>query len=188
MTSHPLEGRRVDLAEYHSLIRDGALGEDDRVELLDGTITAMTPQGVAHARIICELTDHFAYAIRGAAKLRVQLPLTLPDHSEPEPDVAIVSLDEARRRDGHPRSALLVVEVARDSLTKDRHVKGAIYARAGVTEYWIVDVDACAIEVHRDPDRDAARYGSVRRFVAPDSLAPVAFPRASLALKDLFES
>lgn len=188
MMSHPLAGRRVGLAEYHSLIRDGVLSEDDHVELLDGTITAMTPQGVAHARIICELTDHFAYAVRGAAKLRVQLPLTLPDNSEPEPDLAIVSLDEARRRDGHPRSALLVVEVARDSLTKDRHVKGAIYARAGVTEYWIVDVDACAIEVHRDPERVAGRYATVLRVAATETLVPVVLPRAGLALNVLFES
>ncbi len=175
------------MAEYHALVRDGVLGEDDRVELLGGTITAMTPHGVAHARAICELTEHFA-ATRGDAKLRVQLPLTLGDDSEPEPDLALVTLEEARRTDGHPRSALLVVEVARESLKRDRELKGAIYARAGVTEYWIVDVAACAIEVHRDPGRDAGRYATVLRAVAPESLVPVAFPRAGLALNVLFEA
>jgi Uma2 family endonuclease len=186
MSPHPLAGRRVSLAEYHSLVRDGGLGEDDKVQLLGGTIVAMTPQGVAHARVIRELNEHFVLAVSGRAKVLVQLPLTLGDDSEPEPDVALISRDEASRPDGHPRTALLVVEVAGESLRQDRELKSELYARAGIPEYWIVDLDARCLELYRDPDRAAGRYRSALRAAVPDSIAPAAFPDAILPIDLLF--
>ncbi len=186
MSLHPLAGRAVRRAEYHSLIRDGVLREDDKVELLRGTITAMTPQGIAHARAIVFLTEHLVLAAGAAVKVRVQLPLTLGDDSEPEPDVALVSAVEAARTDEHPRAALLVVEVAGDSLPQDRGVKAEIYARAGIPEYWIVDLQARAVEVHRDPDPAGGRYASRQRSAAPGTLAPLALPHAALPVDALF--
>lgn len=186
MVSHPLAGRRATLGEYHALIRDGLLDEDDHVELLRGIVVPMTPQGIVHARVIRELTEHFVLAVRGVAKVLVQLPLTVGEDSEPEPDLAVVSLAEADRRDGHPRSALIVIEVAGDSLRTDRSLKGEIYARAGVAEYWIVNLEERCIEVHRDPDPRAARYGAMFRVAGTECVAPVAFPGASLPVALLF--
>lgn len=186
MVSHPLAGRRATLGEYHSLIRDGLLGEDDRVELLRGIVVSTTPQGIARARAVRELTEHFVLAARGVAKVLVQLPLTVGEDSEPEPDLAVITLAEADRRDGHPRSALLVVEVAGDSLRDDRGLKREIYAGAGVPEYWIVNLEERCIEVHRDPDPPGARYTAAFRVGETESVAPVALPGARLAVALLF--
>jgi Uma2 family endonuclease len=186
MGSHPLAGRRATLDEYHSLIRDGLLGEDDHVELLRGIVVDMTPQGIAHAHAVRELTEHFVIALRGLAKVLVQLPLTIGDDSEPEPDVAVVSLAEAGRRDAHPRSALLVVEVAGDSLHSDRTLKRELYAIASVPEYWIVNLEERCLEVHRDPDPAGARYAVAFRVAETESVAPIAFPGARLAVAVLF--
>ncbi len=186
MDSHPLAGRRATLGEYHSLVRDGRLDEDDHVELLRGIVVPMTPQGIAHARVVRELNEHFVLAVRGLAKVLVQLPLTLGEDSEPEPDLAVVSLAEADRRDGHPRSALLVVEVAGDSLRKDRTLKRELYAAAGVPEYWIVNLEERCLEVHRDPDPIGARYAAAFRVAETGSVAPVAFPAAGLPIALLF--
>jgi Uma2 family endonuclease len=186
MAAHPLAGRRVTLPEYHSLVRDGVLREDDEVQLLRGTIVEMTPQGVTHARAIRALTRHFVVAVGSAADVLVQLPLTLPDDSEPEPDLALVGPDEAARRDGHPRSALLVIEVAGDSLRQDREVTREIYAAAGIPEYWIVDLEGRCVEVHREPAPRTGRYATVFRVSEIDTVAPVAFPDAALSVAALF--
>lgn len=173
-------GRHCTLAEYHSLVRDGVLEEDERVQLLRGTLVAMTPQGVAHAHAIRELIQCFVLAVTGRAKVLVQLPLTLGHDSEPEPDLAIVTLADAARVGGHPSAALLVVEVAGDSLAQDRGVKREIYARASIPESWIVDLAGRAVEVYRDPDASAGVYRGVSRFGGEALLAPLAFPDSSL--------
>lgn len=186
MRSHRLAGRAATLAEYHSMIRDGVLDEDDRVELLRGMLVAMTPQGVPHARAIRALTKHFAAAVHDAAEVLVQLPLTLDGDSEPAPDLALVDPAEAARTDSHPRSALLVVEVAGDSLRQDPTVKCEIYARAGVPEYWIVDLEGRCVEVHRDPRPGAGTYASVTRCTETETLVAGAFPEPGLPVARLF--
>ncbi len=187
MASHPLAGRRATLDEYHSMIRDGVLREDDRVQLLRGMIVAMTPQGLAHARAIRTLTNFFVPALQGRAEVLVQLPLTLPGDSEPEPDVALIGLEEAARRDSHPRSALLVVEVAGDSLGQDRGVKRDMYAAAGIPEYWIVDLAGRRVEVYRHVQPGAGSYATVSTVAGPDGIAPLSFPDVELAVGTLFD-
>ena len=92
--------------EYHRLIEAGTLGEDDHVQLIAGAVVAMTPQGPAHALAIQNLTRLVAQGLAADLALRPQLPLTLPDDSEPEPDLAVVRLADARSREHHPRTAL----------------------------------------------------------------------------------
>ena len=70
----------------------------------------------------------------------------------------MVRLADARSREHHPRTALLVVEVAGDSLRLDRQTKAALYARAGIPEYWIVNLAESTVEVHRDPDPETGVY------------------------------
>lgn len=186
MNLHPLAGRAMPRAEYHALIRDGVLDEDDKVELLRGTITAKPPEGVAHARAIVFLNEHFVLAVSPAVKVRVQMPLTLGDDSEPEPDIALVTAAEAARTDEHPHTALLVVEVAGSSLKQDRELKAGIYARAGIPEYWIVNLEARCVEVHRDPDPLDGRYATLLTTTAPDVVVPTGLPHAALRMDTLF--
>ncbi len=186
MNPHPLAGRAMPRADYHALIRDGVLDEDDKVELLRGTIRAMPPEGVAHARAIVFLNEHFVLAVSPAVKVGVRLPLTLGDDSEPEPNIALVTEAEAARAEEHPHSALLVVEVAGASLKQDRELKADIYARAVIPEYWIVNLEARCVEVHRDPDPHAGRYATILTSTAPGVVVPTGLPHAALHIERLF--
>jgi Uma2 family endonuclease len=152
--------RRIRVDEYHRMIAAGILGEDERVQLVDGLLVAMTPQGRPHAFVIQKLNRLLVRTLPDDFEVLTQLPLTLTDDSEPEPDLAVVKAQDAASRTEHPTTALLIIEVAGESLRFDRRSKAALYARAGVPEYWIVNLSEAAIEVHRGPDAAAGAYGT----------------------------
>ena len=108
--------RRIRTDEYHRMISAGILSEDEHLELLSGLIVKMTPQGVPHAAVIQRLTRLLICSLGEELGVRPQLPLTVSEDSEPEPDLAIVSEAVSTSDEGHPKSAALVIEVARDSL------------------------------------------------------------------------
>jgi Uma2 family endonuclease len=178
---------RLRLAEYHRLIDVGVLGEDARVELLEGVVEGMTPQGRAHARAISKLGEALMEARRADCRVRIQLPLSLGEDSEPEPDVAVVTREEEDAAESHPRTALLVGEVAEGSLQKDRLLKGRIYARAGVPEYWVVDVAGRAVELYTEPDTEEGRYRTLRTLRPGQVLTSAALPGLRLPVGNLFD-
>ena len=139
---------------------DAGLFANERVELLDGTIVTMAPQSPPHAGTVVRLHRALIRAIDKAADVRMQPPIVLDDWSEPEPDVIVCRLDPYDYTREHPRpdQILLVAEVAVSSLAYDRGRKAQAYARAGILEYWIVDVDGRRIEVLRYPDTATGRY------------------------------
>lgn len=179
----PVPDPRYTSERYFALVSQGVLAEDDRVELLEGVIVAMSPQNPPHAfGVTC------AYqALNGAtgtrALLRIQLPLILGTYSVPEPDVAIVPGRSVDYRDRHPTTALLVVEVADATLVQDRLTKAAIYAAARIPGYWIVNLRDEQVEVHRDPD--ARRYATRSIARRGDQLALLGLPDASVPVADL---
>jgi Uma2 family endonuclease len=118
-------------------------------------------------------------ALAGRADVRIQLPLACPDESEPEPDVAIVPAGSVFQGD-HPSWAHLVIEVAASSQDKDRGPKGELYARAGVPEYWIVDVRKRRVECYRLPVD--GRYAEASLHVAGETLSPTEFPDVQVEL------
>jgi Uma2 family endonuclease len=179
--------KRFAVEEYHRLIAADLLGEDDHVELLEGVIVEMTPQGRPHALLLSELNRRFAPSVGPSYSVRIQLPLTLQE-SEPEPDFAIVSREEELKAADHPRTALLIIEVADSSLAKDRVVKSRIYAHANVTEYWIARPKARSVEVLRGPDATTGSYGSMETVGLNRVLSPVAFPSISIPVTELFAS
>jgi Uma2 family endonuclease len=147
----PLPIHRLDVETYGRMVASGAL-EGEPVELLEGLLVEMSPQGSAHADVIMRLTRHLANA---QAWLRVQLPLEIPPDSVPEPDLALVAEESPPGR--HPRSALLVVEVAVSLHAVARGVKAHQYARARIPVYWLIDVPGKAIEVRTDPGPEGYR-------------------------------
>ncbi|QRN97364.1 Uma2 family endonuclease [Archangium violaceum] len=174
------------LDEYHRLIDVGVLGEDERVELLEGVIVEMAPQGRAHALVVSRLNRFLTGVLGDAYSVRPQLPLSLAGDSEPEPDLAIVTRQEEESAPVHPRSALLVVEVADESLRRDRLLKGRIYARAQVSEYWVVDVAGRAVEVYSEPDPDTGRYRTMRTLGVGETLSSSSLPGLALPVAELF--
>lgn len=150
--------RPLTVEEYHRMAEAGILTEDDRVELLDGRLIAMSPIGSDHLHCVNRLVDLFAerlYALDPRpARLSVQNPIRLSDTSEPEPDVVLLRPDAPQDRTPTPFDTLLVVEVATTSEDYDRTVKTPRYATAGVPEYWLVDLEQEVVDVARAPDDD----------------------------------
>jgi Uma2 family endonuclease len=169
--------RRV---EYERMVDQGFFG-DERVELVDGVIVEMSPQGTRHAGTIQRLTTKLVPLLLGKAEVRVQAPLAVSDVSLPEPDLAAVAPGDADS--AHPTTAFLVIEVSESSLNKDRLVKANLYAAAAVPEYWIVDITAAIIEVHSDPV--SGRYSRVTPARAGDTLHLRAFPDVAIAVADV---
>jgi Uma2 family endonuclease len=169
--------RRV---EYERLVAEGLFG-DERIELLGGVIVEMSPQDPRHAFAIERLTAVLGPLVVGRARLRVQLPFAASSDSLPEPDVALVPVGDYS--DAHPDRALLVIEVANTSLRKDRLLKGEIYARAGVPEYWIVNLVDRRIEVYTGPSEGA--YAKVSSASPGDALSIAALGNVTLPVSDV---
>jgi Uma2 family endonuclease len=180
--------RRITVDEYNRMIEAGIIREDETVELLDGQLVALTPQGWPHARVLQRLTKLLVMTLDDDYEVLCQLPVILGDYSEPEPDLAVIRAKDLPPPEGHhPTGALLIVEVSRTSFALDRGIKGAIYARAGVPEYWIVDVDERRVEVHRDPDTSHGRYRDVRIVGAEDVVSAASVSGLTIPIRKLFE-
>lgn len=182
--------RRWTREEYERMVESGIFAPGERVELIDGEVLQMTPQGSAHATALLLVQEALRVAFAGRGHVRVQLPLALDPSSEPEPDVTVVAGSPRDYRDAHPASALLVVEVSDTTLLHDREQKGSLYARAGLAEYWIVNLPDRLLEVYRDPSSSPqARYGFAYRTAqlcnAGDPISPLAAPAAAIAVADL---
>jgi Uma2 family endonuclease len=177
--------RRLNVDEYHRMIETGILDEDERLELLEGVIVALSPQKDRHAWPIEYLTRLLVRALGDAYRVRAQLPLTLGRSNEPEPDLA-VSRADLRTRGRHPGTAILVIEVADASLRKDRTVKAALYARFRVPEYWVVNLEAQVVEIFTEPRPRSGVYGAVRTVGRRDTLVSESLPEVSVRVRDLF--
>jgi Uma2 family endonuclease len=163
---------------------------DEPIELLAGQLVVAEPQGTYHASTITRVD----YALRAVLPpgwiVRLQAPVSLDDESEPEPDLVVVRGLPGDYQDAHPAQAALAIEVAESSLEFDRAGKGSLYARAGLEDYWIVNLIDHLLEVYRDPERDATaphgwRYRSVVRLTPPARAVPLAFPDHPLDVSDL---
>ena len=179
--------RRFTVDEYHRLLEVGVIHKDEHVQLIEGMIVQSAPPKAEHASVLERLSRAVVKALAGRYRVRTQLPLTFID-SEPEPDVAVAApLAGDEDAEMHPRGALLVVEVAEGSLAYDRSVKARIYARAGIPEYWIVNVKDATVEISRDPQPASGRYRTGLTAKAGDTLTLASVPELSLPVAALFE-
>ncbi len=177
-------------ADYDRLIAEGAFDHREPVELLGGVLVACEPQGSYHFTTIALAAHALEQALGPGWTVRQQAPITLDDESEPEPDLAVVRGEPIDFLDAHPARPALVVEVADTSLELDRGLKGALYARAGLPEYWIINVRDRCLEVHRTPGPDPSRslgwyYHQTVVLVAADRVTPLAPGTHSIAVADL---
>ena len=175
------------VADYHRLAETGVLEPDARVELLDGQVVDMSPIGSRHAGTVKWLSRRLGSLLGDRAILGVQDPVVLDEYSEPEPDIAVLEPRADFYREAHPRASdvLLIVEVADATLEKDRDIKVPLYARDGIREVWIVDLNADRVEVYRDP-RDGDYESQAIRMRA-DTLTMLAFPDVALRVDELIQ-
>lgn len=183
----PLAARRFTVDEYHRMGEAGVFHEDDRLELIDGQVVAMTPIGPAHSSCVNRLNALFAPLALREATLGVQNPLVLAEHQEPQPDIAVLRrrLDGYRSR--HPVAAdvLLVIEVADTSLAYDRDVKIPRYAAAGVPEVWLVNLPADVIVLYREPGPQG--YAAALTARRGDTVTPLRLPGVTLRVEDILD-
>jgi Uma2 family endonuclease len=182
--------RRWTRQEYDRMIDAGVLTPEDHVELIDGEIVTVTPQKSRHATAVNLAATAAQRAFAGHVDVRTRLPLALDAASEPEPDVAVVAGSPRDYRDAHPSTALLIVEVADASLLFDRTTKASIYARAGILDYWVLNLVDEILEVHRNPQRSTDtppswRYAAVERYGPRDRVLPLALSDHFIAVEDL---
>jgi Uma2 family endonuclease len=157
LARYPAAPRRLlSVDDYHRMGEAGILNEGDRVELIEGELVEMAPIGSEHAAAVNDLTRLLIMAVGDRAVVSPQNPVRLDQHSEPQPDFAVLK----PRRDGYrsalptPQDTLLIVEVAHSSLAYDRAVKLALYASHGIPEVWIANIPAKEVEVYRRPNGD----------------------------------
>ncbi len=137
------------------MIETGILTTDDRVELLEGQIIQMSPQQPPHAATTQRAANYISSLLVERAYIRMQLPITVSPNSEPEPDIAVVRIHPREYIDHHPApdEIFLLVEVADSTLPRDRSLKARIYARAGIADYLILDVNNRQVYVLRQPEK-----------------------------------
>jgi Uma2 family endonuclease len=172
--------RKLSADQFEQMGRTGILGPEARVELIEGEMIEMAPIGSRHAAAVDFLSMHFARVVGDAALVRTQNPLRLADDSEPQPDLMLLRPAADRYRSAHPGPAdvLLLLEVADTTLAFDRDTKLPLYARHGVPEVWILDLDAERLEIYREPGAGGYRRKLERRET--ESIAPAALPTAAL--------
>lgn len=171
--------------EYHKMIAAGVF-DDARVELLDGEIWNMAGQLTPHATSIRKTTAALRDVFGEDAVVDVQLPIAATRWSEPEPDVTVVRGTPDDYADHHPGpdEVLLLVEVSDTSLSRDRGRKAKAYARAGIIEYWIVNLVEQRLEVHRQPTPEGL-YLDVTVYPAAEAVEALAAPGGLIRVADL---
>lgn len=183
--------RPFGLEEYHWLIEHGFFRDGERVELIQGALHLMSPKSPRHAACQSMLLSQLFPIARDRARIRAQAPITLPEHdSEPEADLALVASREGEYFDRHPYppDVYLVVEIADASLEYDRQVKVPLYAAAGITEYWLANLQDDKIEAYRGPTSPAqgTSFYRQRLTLSPqDTITPTRFADCILPVVDL---
>lgn len=172
------------LEQYHQMIDAGIL-DGQPVELLNGAIVEMPPEGASHANGSTEARDYLIALLGNRAKVREGHPITLPDsNSEPEPDLAIVQRRDQGYRDHHPypENIYWLIEFANASLKKDLEAKAEVYAMANIVEYWVVNLKATQLIVMRDPV-DGEYQSQVA--LTDGTVQPLAFPDLAVSVQRL---
>ncbi len=179
----PLLKRRFTVEEYFRMGEAGIFTEDDRVELIDGEIVEMTAIGTRHAECVNRLTKRLVTLAGDDAVVSVQNPVRIGGFSVPQPDLAVLRPRSYAAAHPNPADVLLIVEVSDTSLDYDTAVKLPLYARSGVTEVWVVDLEGQTIAVCRAPSAES--YQEIRQCGASQRLTIEALPRVSIATDEI---
>jgi len=180
-----VQRRLFTVEEYHRMAEAGILSEDDRVELIEGELVTMSPIGSRHAGVVDRLNRLFSRRAGEGIIVRVQNPLRLSAHSEPQPDVALLRYRPDFYASAHPgpEDVLLVMEVAETSADADRSLKIPLYARYGIPEAWLVDLLEERIEIYRHLTPQG--YRSLHIAHRGETVSPALIPSLTVAVDEV---
>ncbi len=172
------------LDKYQQLVETGLL-DNELVELINGEIVEMPPEGPEHAYRNTSAADRFRTLLGDRAHIRDAKPITLPQQtSEPQPDIAIVAPLGTiyAQRHPYPEDIFLLIEYAKTTVTKDTETKRKLYASVEIQDYWVVNLKSRQLIVYRDPyDGD---YRSVQTLTI-GTISPIAFSDVTLSVSEL---
>jgi Uma2 family endonuclease len=176
--------------EYERATEVGLFGPEERLELIEGEVICKMPMNSPHATALRRCERRLTLVFAEGFDVRGQLPIALDDHNEPEPDVAVVVGSPDDYAQEHPTTAVLIVEISDTTLAYDRGRKAGLYARAGIADYWIVNLVERFLEVHRQPAAMRGRplghgYQSILRLDATQTVTPLAALHTNIAVTDL---
>lgn len=182
-----LPPRLFTVAEYDQMIEAGILTEDERIELIAGVITEMSPIGIRHVAWVNDLNMLIIGQLGRSVISSVQNPVHIGEYSEPQPDLVVLRPRADRYRQALPTPAdvFLVIEVADTSLEVDRRVKVPLYARAGIPEVWLINLVAETVEVYTEPVEGV--YKSARTLKRGDAFTATLLPDLTLTVDQLFD-
>jgi Uma2 family endonuclease len=178
--------RPLTSAEYYQMMETGIIQEGERVELISGQIFTMPAKGVRHTICTRRLFKQLLALMGDREDVQSQDPITLPNNSEPEPDIVIAKLREDNYENSHPVPAdiILVIEVSDTTLKFDQEIKAPLYATSGINEYWIINLIDNRLEVYRQPEDGI--YTSVQILMPSRSINLPGLPETPLNISDLF--
>lgn len=181
----PITRHRITVHDYYRMAGAGILGEDDRVELINGEIVDMAPIGSPHAGSLHRLTHLFSQVLHGQAILSIQNPVRFDDYNEPQPDLALLRPRDDFYTRSHPQACdvLLIIEVAETSLAYDLKIKLPRYAQHGIPEVWVLDLNGHCRHVFSRPEDGV--YGDSTILTRAEPLAPKMLPEARIELEGL---
>jgi Uma2 family endonuclease len=177
--------KRFTVDDYYRMAETGILKHTDRVELIEGEIIEMSPIGDRHAMCVNRATMIFARGLGDKVVVSVQNAAHMDRYNEPQPDVVLIRPREGFYGTGHPNPAdvMLLIEVSETTVRFDRTVKLPMYARNGIREVWIVDLNRNIIELHRGPK--GSTYTSIETRGRTESISPQEFPDFTIKVEDL---
>ncbi len=180
-----VEKKLFTVEEYHRMVEAGVLDEGSKVELIEGEVYPMAAMGSQHAACIDRLNKLLSPRVGDAFIVRVQCPVELHDTSEPEPDISLLKFREDFYASGHPKpeDTLLAVEVSDTTLAHDTNVKLPAYARAGIPEVWIVDLNTNTVHIHTNPA--TGEYRNTSRIRRDGTFESKTLPGTGLAASDI---
>jgi Uma2 family endonuclease len=179
------ESRLFTAGEYERMAEFGVIGEDEAVELIEGRIVQMAAKNHRHVIATNRVNAFFSSRLADRVIVSVQNPILLNDFSEPEPDIALVKPPDDRYIENHPgpKDILLLLEIADSSLSYDRQVKCPLFARSGIIQFCLLNLQTRELEDYRDPGPEG--YRSKRTYGEDEIFSLVAFPKLSIRVKNL---
>ncbi|MEW6237047.1 MAG: Uma2 family endonuclease [Candidatus Omnitrophota bacterium] len=173
--------------EYYKMAQSHILAPTEHVELIEGEIFQKTPVSSNHAGTVAYHSELFIYNLKDKVIVWAQSPIRLSQYSEPEPDIALLKPRSDFYKNSHPapEDVWLIIETEDSSIAYDRQIKMPLYARHGIPEFWIVDLNQKAIEAYSQPSPEG--YSLLRTVRPSQSLSPFHFPELDLPVRNLFE-
>ncbi|WP_200374826.1 Uma2 family endonuclease [Thiocystis violacea] len=181
---------RIDIEQFHRMIEAGVFRSGDRVELIEGEMLDMSPIGSPHIGLTAELNMIFAVRLSGKAIVTAQGAVVLDKRNEVYPDLLVLAprVDYYKRSKPRPSDVLLLIEVSDSSLKHDLKTKLPIYARHGVAQVWILDIQGSRVHVFRDPDPTSTTYRETQVLTEGDLAIEIAGVTIALDVASLFRA